>query len=640
MLSTTPNSAYLLHLAEHLIQSNPPMIQDALELVGMADVTKSTWELRLRIANILAAKEQIDDAQDVVSGINVSLYLSQFNNSGQIKLLLNVFITLHRIDEALTLCESGDIAGRITSIDDFDIRFRIANALINRGQTDRAKKLFFEIDVKKAYAENLELKDVYSRIGWALYWPKKDYTKLIEWFNKDLFISGNHEQTSDTYSYNSRLSPPWRLNYAQALAVTGDIDNAEKQVTMAYAENPALKDGYSRIAWSHFLEKKDYSSIRLWINRDEDSNRLSPAWRLNQAQTVAKIEGMEAALPLIEKVYDENPNLQNAYSRIAWACYIPEDMAYEKVIPYFEKDLQRNRLHGEWQLNYAQALMLVDKVSDAERVIKNTYIGNDKLKNGYARSGFYYYFVFNYNPIKTLEWFQRDLTINRISGMWSIHYAAILAILGNIETAMSIVEKAYKKEPNLDKGYSFIAWHGHMIKNNDPRKALLTYMLDKKHYSVGSPAVELLAGIHMHLGNTKKAEQLVKEYYKIDPVTNGCNILIGVCNYIRTNNKNYLYLQFKKDEEVNRINRPLFEYLYAAVLWKYNRINRSEFYLKKALKRTNLVKNHAFSWLKRLGCSNEHINQFINPQFDHFCGNLTQHSNSIRNHNEHKSFTY
>jgi len=630
IIPTRLYSAYLLHLAEHLLQSNPLKVQDALELIEMAGLAEFTWGFRFRIANILAAKGQIDDAKDIISGIDASVYLSQVNNSGQIKLLLNVFITLNRIDEALILFESGDIAGRITSIDDFDIRFRIANALINSGQTDRAKKLLFEIDVEKAYAENLELKDVYSRIGWAIYWPQKKYTKVIEWFDKDFFMYGNHQQTLDTYSYSSRLSPVWRLNYAQALASIGDIVNAEKQVAMAYAENPALKDGYSRVGWHHFFEKKDYSSIQLWIKRDEVTNRLSPAWRLNQAKAIAHTEGMEAALPLIEKAYDENFDLQNAYAQVAWTRYISEDMAYEKLIPYFEKDLQRNRLHGEWQLNYAQALMLVDKVSDAERVIKNTYISNEKLKNGYTRCGYYNYFVFNYNPIKTLEWFQRDLALNRISGMWSIHHVAILATLGNIETAMSTVEEAYQKDSNLVKGYSLIAWHGHMIKNNDPRKALLTYMLDKKHYSVGSPAVELLAGIHMHLGNTKKAEQLVKEYYKINSVTNGCNILIGVCNYIRTDNIDYLYLQFKKDEEVNRINRPIFEYLYAAVLWKYNRINRSEFYLKKALKRTNLAKKHAFSWLKRLGCSNEHINQFINPQFDHFYRDITQYSNSTK----------
>jgi tetratricopeptide (TPR) repeat protein len=72
-----------------------------------------------------------------------------------------------------------------------------------------------------------------------------------------------------------RLSPAWRLNYAQALAAQGDLDKAEAQVEAAYAENPALKDGYARIGWQAYWQKKDYGKVKEWMEKDL-SPRITP----------------------------------------------------------------------------------------------------------------------------------------------------------------------------------------------------------------------------------------------------------------------------------------------------------------------------------------------------------------------------
>ena len=683
ILSTTPNSAYLLHLAEHIIQSNPPMIQDALELVGMAGVTKSTWELRLRIANILAAKGKIDDVKDVISGINAAKYIRQFDKLGQIKLLLNVFITLNRIDEALNLFESEDIAGRITSTDDFGIRFRIVNALINRGQTDRAKKLFFEIDVKKAYAENLELKDVYSRIGWALYWPKKDYAKVIEWFDKDLFISGNHQQISDTYSYNSRLSPAWRLNYAQALAVTGDIDHAEKQVAMAYAENPALKDGYSRIgwalywpkkdyakviewfdkdlfisgnheqtsdtysynnrsspawrlnyaqalavtgdidhaekqvamayaenpalkdgycrvAWSYFLDKKDYSSIEMRIKRDEDANRLSPIWRLNQAKVVAKTENMKAAIPIIEKAYSENSNLENAFGEVAWLKYIPEDWAYDRVVRYFEKDLQRDKLKGEWLLNYAQSLILIERKDEAKKYVFKAYSEAPDLANGFARCALAKYFNLTYKPELALLWFEMDISLDRLSGMYRIYYATLLAATGDMAKAISVIERAYNEDQSLNEGYAFIGWHYSLIKKQSPREALDWFKKDISLHKLQLNMKRVLAGLYAYMGERAKAEKIIKQCYKTNKKINSGYFIIGVCDYARNNDLDYLIECIEKDVDFDRLFPSFLNHIYGKVLLAAGNTQKAKKIIKETLLRSNFAHIYAISWIERL----------------------------------------
>jgi hypothetical protein len=57
------------------------------------------------------------------------------------------------------------------------------------------------------------------------------------------------------------------------------------------------------------------------------SSKLSPAWLLNYAKALAKTDGIEAAIPVVEEAYAADPKLKNGFSSVAWQRYIPEDMA-------------------------------------------------------------------------------------------------------------------------------------------------------------------------------------------------------------------------------------------------------------------------------------------------------------------------
>ncbi len=470
--------------------------------------------------------------------------------------------------------------------------------------------------VLEAYREAPELKDARARIAWKLFWPKKEYDKVIEWMERDLRYSIQNmddslcasaplrdtinNQKSKIENQQSSLSPAMLLSLAQAYAAKGHMAGAEQCVATAYAENPKLKDGYARIGWiafaskpderikalpylekdyaaerlspAHmlnlaqlyaqkgdldavgkfvekayasdtklkngyariglqaFAENKDYASIRIWVKRDADADRLTPNWLLNQAKAIARTDGMESAIPFVEDAYEADPGLKNGFAQVAWSRFIPEDMAYEKVLRYFEKDIERGALNGEWQLNYAQALAVMDREDEAEKNVAAAYARDPNLKNGYARCGFARHFQFHYQPEKALSWFGRDIESGRLLSMFRTHYASVLAATGALGNAQAIVEQAYADDPMVNSGHSLVGWYYYVIQMGDPKKALPLFERDIEVDRLRSNAGILYAGLYAHLGNKEKAEDIVKEHYKADPKIGEGYMFIGLCS--------------------------------------------------------------------------------------------------------------
>jgi hypothetical protein len=75
----------------------------------------------------------------------------------------------------------------------------------------------------------------------------------------------------NTQHENTRLSPAWHLNLAQAWAAQGELDKAAEIVATAYAADPLLKDTYAAVAWRQFWPAKKYQEVVEWIGRDTES---------------------------------------------------------------------------------------------------------------------------------------------------------------------------------------------------------------------------------------------------------------------------------------------------------------------------------------------------------------------------------
>lgn len=149
LLSTRPDNVSLMNLAGYLLQETPSKVQEAVELTGMFRVEKSSWDVCLRVANMLLDNGQINQAKRLISKIDAAKYFERATSAWQISLLFSVLIRADKGDEALFLLESANMAERFSVFDDIDIKLRAANTLLARGQTDQAKGLIAEIDTAK-----------------------------------------------------------------------------------------------------------------------------------------------------------------------------------------------------------------------------------------------------------------------------------------------------------------------------------------------------------------------------------------------------------------------------------------------------------------------------------------------------------
>jgi len=297
------------------------------------------------------------------------------------------------------------------------------------------------------------------------------------------------------------------------------------------------------------------------------------------------------------------PVSQSMYSRIAWACYIPKYMAYDKVIPYYEKLFQCSRHYENWILNYAQALAVVGRESEAKSLVEKAYKHDSTLKNGFAWCGYLANFIFEYSPEKALLWFERDHEEGRLANdHFRILHASLFAAIGDIATALAMVEKAYDEVESLTDGYANIGWYYYAINEKKPEKAIPFFEKDLKFERIQHhKMIGRRAGLYARMGERRYAEKLIESGYAKGDKTTGGNMIVGFCDYSINKDIEYLHSMVDKDESLDRLRRPHLAYmLNAVVLFKYGKKTKAMSLIKKAADCSALTKNLAISWLKRI----------------------------------------
>ena len=301
----------------------------------------------------------------------------------------------------------------------------------------------------------------------------------------------------------------------------------------------------------------------------------------------------------VEKAYAQNTKLQNVFARMGWMLNIPNDRAYEKVIPYFEKDQHLGRLTGQWQMNYARALAGIGREDHAELLVEEAYEKNKTLRNGFAVCGWVRYFNTEYAPEKALQWFERDLRAGRLRLSDHLHnYAVILGSLDKLSFASTLIEKSYAIDAQAHSAYSSLGWYYYAIRKKDPGKALSFFEQDQK---IGrfQPlyAGSCFAGLQACLGNRQHAEGLIAGFYEKDHQVHGFNLFVGFCDYARNQDMNYLRLMCKNDDRAGRLLRSEQAYLYAAVLFKSGEAEKATRILQDVANRNPLSQCRSRTWL-------------------------------------------
>jgi tetratricopeptide (TPR) repeat protein len=120
------------------------------------------------------------------------------------------------------------------------------------------------------------------------------------------------------------------------------------------------------------------------------------------------------------------------------------------------------------ELNWMESFkILVDNTSDwdfiCQEIIEDEYYRNAEARDGYARVG--WYLLMQGDAKRSLLWFQKDISYQRIGWWLGLRYAEVLAQVGKIEPAIEQVAKVYDEYPEARNGYAMLAWrqHGTML---------------------------------------------------------------------------------------------------------------------------------------------------------------------------------
>lgn len=165
----------------------------------------------------------------------------------------------------------------------------VAELAMMESLTKEAKEL-----VTKAYNSDNTLTDGYARCAWQFYRTNKEYEKLIKWMKKD-YDEG-------------KLSSAWTVNFAQAYALSGNIDKALRFVKQAYDNDPLIKDGYTKIARIYYSPRKNYTKLLKLCLNDQQHNRMSDEGKFILAETQMILGDFEAGLSQLLSVRNPPPH--------------------------------------------------------------------------------------------------------------------------------------------------------------------------------------------------------------------------------------------------------------------------------------------------------------------------------------------
>ena len=160
VLSTKVNDVVLLNITECLINEHPPKINEAANLIEIISSDKKSWNIRLRISNMLLNHGLVDHAKKIIHHIDTKVYVQGSINAGQVKLLLKVLTCIGQSGEVIKLLgtkKTIEILGEKALL---NLKLDIAGNLIMQGQPQAAIEI-----LKKINLDELINNDQVSMLG-------------------------------------------------------------------------------------------------------------------------------------------------------------------------------------------------------------------------------------------------------------------------------------------------------------------------------------------------------------------------------------------------------------------------------------------------------------------------------------------
>jgi hypothetical protein len=324
------------------------------------------------------------------------------------------------------------------------------------------------------------------------------------------------------------------------------------------------------------------------VNRNE----LSDDQLLEYANAAARLGKIELAESVVETAYQRQPHLNNGYASIAWQRYVPDDWAFENVTPYFERDIEHNRLAGGWALNYATALASSGRDSEAFEWVQERYAQDASLRNGYADIAFQKWQMGD-RVESVLALFKKDEELGRLSGARRINSAYACAKSGNMAEALMLVESAYANSSVAMNGYVGIGFYG-LASKGDYSGCLDLFEQDRSSGRLCGGWKCVPARVWAMQGELDRALAQVKRIYQGDDTIRCAGLIAGLCACRNEMDFGMLKACAEADLSHGRLSVSRAEYLYAVFCYGAGDHVLAEKFAQKALKRTEYAA--AYGW--------------------------------------------
>lgn len=276
--------------------------------------------------------------------------------------------------------------------------------------------------IETAYANDTNLKDGFTRLGWILT-EKRNWPKAFEFAVQD--------------ENRKRLSPKWKVNVAQLHGRMRRFEHATELIATAYAADANLKDAFARLGWIK-METKEWNSAYELMAQDYAQGRISPAWMVFLAIVAGCLQRWPEAMALVAESYTQDATLCDGYSRLGWWGYL-----LGKGEDFFLEQLNTDRILGQHRVKNllfeALHLTVAKQHNNALMLVQQAYRNDKQLENWQTIIGWLHIRLGNVEF--GLKMMTNDYSQGRMSCVWLASYAVALGICGQKIQAMNILHE-------------------------------------------------------------------------------------------------------------------------------------------------------------------------------------------------------
>ena len=305
-----------------------------------------------------------------------------------------------------------------------------------------------KLAVGRGYAADSSLRNGYVRLGLALL-ALGDPAGARGFFEQDLDAG--------------RLSPEAARTalaaYAKAVCLLDGLDVACELIETLYAEHPDLRDVFAGLAP---CAATGADRLALY-ERDLGLHRLTPQARLEFAVELAVCGDLNRAEAEVEAAYGEQPGLRDGYANLGRRVLAPGEQV-KAALAMFRRDYDQGRLSAQGMIQYAQLMGRLTTVgaedawtAAAADLVERAYASDPGLRNGYvAVAGA---FRPASSPEQSKDFFDRDMRTGRMDLAGFKRYLIFLFSLGELETVIDMIGRAYGEHPEYTDCYVCLAEH-------------------------------------------------------------------------------------------------------------------------------------------------------------------------------------